>query len=182
MKELSFNPFPILKTKRLYLRELKITDEQEIFEIRSDEKVREFLDRAKAETIEDARAFIRKIMNGISQNEWIYWAISLGEDPKFAGSICLWNISAENSSAEIGFELIPRYQRMGIITEAIKPVINFGFNVMGLEYIDAEVAPENLTSIKLLEKSGFIRISDSRKTAAGENIKTILYRLSRSKN
>ncbi|PKL81953.1 MAG: N-acetyltransferase [Ignavibacteriae bacterium HGW-Ignavibacteriae-3] len=182
MKQNCFDPFPILETERLYLRELQITDEQEVFQIRSDEKVREFLSRPKAQTIEDARAYIFKIINGIAENEWIYWVISFEKDSKFLGSICLWNISFQESKAEIGFELLPGNQRLGIITEALMPVISYCFNIMGLETIEAEVSPENLRSIKLLEKFDFIPVSDSVRSSAEKNNNTLLYKLSRHKN
>jgi ribosomal-protein-alanine N-acetyltransferase len=43
----------------------------------------------------------------------------------------------------------------GIMTEALGAVIDLGFNVMGLNRIEAVVMPENLPSLLLLEKLGF---------------------------
>ena len=61
MDIINFTPFPGLTTERLNLRQMKIQDENEIFALRSDERVQEFLDRPKAKIIDDARKFIEKI-------------------------------------------------------------------------------------------------------------------------
>ena len=47
--------------------------------------------------------------------------------------------------------------------EALIKVINYGFEIMKLKSIDADVDPNNFKSIKLLEKNGFLynRISDN---------------------
>src|ERR1700739_2910268 len=99
-------PFPILETERLVLRQLDIGDENEIFQLRSDEGVNKFLDRPRANTLDDAKRFIEKIVKGINGNECLYWAITLKNEKKLVGTICLWNFSLENNSAEIGYELL----------------------------------------------------------------------------
>jgi ribosomal-protein-alanine N-acetyltransferase len=156
MHNISFTPFPNLTTEHYYLRKLEMSDENEIFAIRSDESVAKYLDRPKAKSVEEARQFIEKINNGITNNESVYWVITLKNGTKFIGSICLWNISREQSKAEIGFELFPAYQGKWIMQEVIPVVIEFGFNVMKLDLIEGEVDPENIKSIKLMEKFGFV--------------------------
>jgi ribosomal-protein-alanine N-acetyltransferase len=154
--EISFTPFPKLTTERLTLQQLKTEDDIEILAIRSDERVSEYLDRPKAKTIDDARQFIDKINTSIAKNEAIYWAITFMSDPKLIGTICLWNISKEDSKAEIGFELLPEHQGKGIMQEVLPVVIEYGFEKMKLRVIEGEVHPKNLKSIKLMEKYGFI--------------------------
>ena len=51
----------LLHTSRLLLRPLKETDEDFIYSLRSNEQVNQFIDRAPAKNVEDARAFIKKI-------------------------------------------------------------------------------------------------------------------------
>lgn len=110
MNKINFTPFPNLTTEHFTLRQLTIADENEIFAIRSDESVAKYLDRPITKSIEEARQFIDKISNSISKNESIYWVITFKNDSKLIGSICLWNISWEESRAEIGFELFPDHQ------------------------------------------------------------------------
>src|SRR2546428_1383671 len=110
MLNVNFTPFPILTTERLILRRLEITDDNEIFTLRSDERVNEFIARPKAISKQQALEFINKIIDGIAQHQWIYWAITPKGQPKLIGTICYWNIERENFVAEVGYELHPDFQ------------------------------------------------------------------------
>ena len=151
--------FPNLTTKRLQLRQLLPTDAPEIFILRSDELVNRYLGRSKANSIEDARQFITKILNS-GRDQSTYWGISFKEEQRLIGTICLWNISKERSSAEIGYELLPDYHGKGLIQEAIEIVIQYGFQNMNLQLLEAVLHPANIKSVKLLEKNKFIIDTD----------------------
>jgi len=181
MLQLNFKPFPNLITERLELRQIKPEDDNEIFSIRSDERVNKFLDRPKCVTIEDAREFIDKINNGISNNEWVYWGITLKNDNKIIGTICFWNISKENYSAEAGFELHPDFQGKGIMQEALSKIIQFGFSAMRLETIEGWTNGRNYSSIKILEKNNFRRDADAENKNKGkeELANMVIYSLSK---
>lgn len=157
MSRISFTPFPNLATERLNLRQLRSEDENEIFKLRSDERVMKFIAKPKYKTMEEAREFIDRINKGISKNEWIYWGITLRNENTLIGTICLWNISEEHFRADIGFELSPDFQGRGMMQEAMTLVLDYGFKIMKLHTIEANVNPNNLPSIKLLERNNFIR-------------------------
>ena len=70
-------PFPILTTEDLVLRQLQITDEEEIFTLRSDSGINKYLDRRLSNTIADARDFIENVNENINKNLSLYWAITL---------------------------------------------------------------------------------------------------------
>ena len=156
MSKINFTPFPLLTTERLTLRQLTLEDDNEIFRLRSDESVNKFLDRPIAKTIDDAIQFINKINKSIRKNELIYWAVTFKNHFKLIGTICLWNISDDCTSAEIGFELLPDHQGKGVMQAVLPIVIKYGFEIMKLNFIEGEVDPNNLKSIKLMEKNGFI--------------------------
>ena len=155
MIDVSFTPFPFLTTENYSLRNLMPADEQEIFALRSSDEINKYLDRPKAHTLDDARNFITKIINGIAKNEAIFWVVTPKGGTKFLGSICLWKISREDATAEIGYELLPENHGKGIMQEVIPRVIQFGVEEMKLETIEAELSPRNLKSIRLLEKNNF---------------------------
>ena len=155
MSKLNFTPFPILKTKRLTLRCLEVSDVQQLFVLRSDNTVNQYIDRPKPKDITEVSEFIHKINNGIKQNEWIYWIISLKESPQLIGTICLWNFSEKKDVAELGYELDPAYQGEGFMSEALKKIIEFGFKEIVLNAIDAYTHQNNDNSTKLLQKYNF---------------------------
>jgi ribosomal-protein-alanine N-acetyltransferase len=157
MLAINFAPFPFLTTERLRFRQLAPEDVNEVFKLRSDERVNKFIARTQCKTIEEAGAFINKINRGINNNDCIYWAITFKNDSRLIGTICLWNIQPENYRAEIGYELIPDFWRKGIMKEAIPKVVEYGFETMKLHSLEANLDPDNLQSVMLLEKNGFIK-------------------------
>jgi len=151
----SFAPFPELKTKRLVLRQLTKGDCQDIFFLRTDEGVNRYIERPRPKNINDAKEFISNTNNGIKQNEMIDWAITLKDTHKLIGTICLWNFSKDKTRAEVGFELKPMYQGKGIMNEALKIILEFGFKTVALASIDAYTHKDNISSIILLKKNNF---------------------------
>ena len=147
----TFTPFPILTTERLTLRQLVINDEQEIFTLRSDSEINKYLDRQISNTIDDARNFINKI----TENDSLYWAITLSDKNILVGTICLFGFSDENYKCEIGYELLTNFQGQGIMKEAVEKVIDYAFNTIKVKKIEAFMHRDNLSSIKLLEKFSF---------------------------
>jgi ribosomal-protein-alanine N-acetyltransferase len=160
----NFTPFPVLKTGRLTLRQLRSSDDKEIFALRSNDNVNKYLNRKPSKSIDDAKNFIQTINENIQRNESIYWAITLNGTDKLIGTICLFNFSEDHSKVEIGYELLPDFQGKGIMQEATSKVIHFGFQHVGLNSIEAYTHSENQSSTRLLEKLNFKRVS-----AADEN-------------
>lgn len=155
MLNITFPPFPVLTTKRLTLRQLVANDEQAIFTRRSDTEINKFLDRKIAGTLDDARHFINAVNNNIDKNVSVYWAITFSGKSELVGTICLFCFSDENDKCEIGYELLTNFQRQGIMQEAVDKVIDYAFNTIGVQKIEAFFHKDNQRSIKLLEKFSF---------------------------
>ena len=160
----NFVPFPILVSERLMLRQLTVNDEQEIFTLRSDSEINKYLDRQVSNTIEDARNFINKVNENVNSNNALYWGITLSDRSILAGTICLFNFSDENSSCEIGYELLTDFQGQGIMKEAAGKVIDYAFNTIKIQRIEAHFHRDNERSVNLLEKFLFTNSNESDKT------------------
>lgn len=179
---MNFTPFPNLTTEHLNLRQIKIKDLKEFFILKSDERLLKNYD-AKAKTYEEARQFLHKLNTEVSRNECIVWGISLKDDNKLIGSICFWNISKEQSKAEIGYELMFDLQGKGLMQEAIKVVIKYGFYNMKLQLIEGILNPNHSKSVKLLERNDFTIGTNLRQTDPynGNILPRVIYSL-RNKN
>ena len=151
----TFTPFPVLKTERLTLRQLSVNDEQEIFTLRSDSEINKYLDRQTATNINDARNFINKVNENINKNNSLYWAITLNDKNILLGTICLFGFSDENDKCEIGYELLTNFQGQGIMKEAAEKVIDYAFNTLKVQKMEAFFHRHNQRSLKLLEKLSF---------------------------
>ena len=159
-----FIPFPILATEKLILRQLLINDEQEIFKLRSDIEINKYLDRQVSNTIDDARDFITKINENIIKNDSLYWAITLRDKNIFVGTICLFSFSDGDGKCEIGYELLTKFQGQGIMREAAEKVIDYAFNTINVQRIEAIFHRDNHKSINLLEKLLFGNSNEYGKT------------------
>ena len=155
MQHINFTPFPILKTERLQLRQLKKADAPIIFFLRSNPQVNKYIKRPTPKSIDDALTFITKINNGIEENEWIYWCITLKDNPTIIGTISLWHFSEDKTIAEVGYDLHPDHQQKGIMNEALNSVLNYGFNTLNLKEIEAFTHRNNEASKKLLVNNKF---------------------------
>jgi ribosomal-protein-alanine N-acetyltransferase len=147
--------FPQLQTGRLVLRELTMTDNEQLLAIRSNADINRFIGRSNEQTVEAVNQFIQDRRSDVRNGKGVYWAIELKDNPGLIGTICFWNFDYDTATAEIGYELLPTHQGKGIMREAIEKVISFGFNDIHLETITACPMPQNERSVKLLEHSGF---------------------------
>jgi len=157
MLELNFTPYPTLVTERLVLRELSLDDAPEMFIQRSHPVIGKFIKRAPAVNIDEAREFIERMLQNEKNNESITWAITLKDENKLIGSICLWNIEKETHVAEVGYSLHYDYFGKGIMNEALSEIVKYGFEKMNLHRIDAYTNKNNSASLKLLLRNKFDR-------------------------
>jgi [ribosomal protein S5]-alanine N-acetyltransferase len=157
MLSVNFTPFPIITTPRLLLRKTTPEDVNELYYLRSSEVVMKDIDRPRPKSTEDILQLIEKIQNMIANNEGIEWAITLAGDHTFIGTISFHRLIKEHYRAEVGYLLHPAHHRKGIMSEALKAVVAYGFNNMGLHSIEAQVTPGNIASEKLLETHGFVK-------------------------
>ena len=144
--------------------------------MRCDSEINKYLDREVSDTIEDARNFIKKVNENINKNNSLYWAITLGDRNILVGTVCLFSFSDENSKCEIGYELLTNFQSQGIMKEAVEKVIDYAFNTIKVQKIEAFLHRDNQSSINLLEKFSFRNSNEPDET----NPELICYHLTNS--
>ena len=157
---MNINTIPILKTERLILKQISTEDAQAIFDLRSDPEINEFLDRKLCETTEEAKSFINIINENIKKSTTYYWSIFFTNTELLVGTICLFNICNKKKECEIGFELLMKYHKQGIMQECLLEVFKFVFQTLKYKKIIAITHSENQNSIKLLLKFNFKKSKD----------------------
>jgi ribosomal-protein-alanine N-acetyltransferase len=157
---ISFESFPNLETERLTLRQLNLNDAKAIFSLRTNKEVNEFITREVPNNLAEARAFIDSVTNLIDENKAIFWIIESKNNNELIGSIGLRHFDVEDNYAEIGYEINPSYQQRGLMNEAFEVVLEFAFEEMELETIEAFTHMDNDASIALLEKHNFVYQSE----------------------
>lgn len=154
IKKNRFNDIPILETNRLILRGFGENDIDDVFEYASIYKVTEYLPWETHQTIDDTKAFLQITKENFTKHDNIDFAIVLKSENKVIGGISIRKWNNPNRCADIGYVLSPNYWRMGIITEAIKRIIKFGFEELNANRIEAHCDEKNIGSYSAMEKAG----------------------------
>ncbi|MBK8600559.1 MAG: GNAT family N-acetyltransferase [Flavobacterium sp.] len=179
MININFEPFPNLETNRLLLRRLENSDVKEVFALRSNPSTMKFIPRPLLKNDEEALEHIAMINAKIDNNEGINWAITIKGNPNLIGIIGHFRIQPQNYRAEIGYMILPEYHGQGIVAEAIKEVVRYGFEEMNLHSIEAIIDPNNLASGRVLQKNGFVKEAHilENEFFDGRFIDTVIYSL-----
>lgn len=157
MNALNFTPFPVLQTEKFMLRKVDSSDAKYIFSLRSDQAYADNTGIKRYETMEEALSYVKRIQGEIEKNQVLMWSIEKKDTKDYVGGICLWNLSADKTQMEIGYDLIHEHRGYQYLQEVIDAVTHYAFEVMKMDRIVAEeVRVDNVKSIKVLERFGFI--------------------------
>ena len=158
MLTINFNPFPQLKSDRLLLRRVTTGDAAQILALRSSPEVMKYIPRTLLSSRQQAEEFIATRMDAlIEENKGIDWAVTLNGSPELIGTLGIYRIKPEHYRGEIGYMLLPQYQRKGIITDAIKLVLHYAFHQLQFHSMEAVIDPANTASARVLQKNGFVK-------------------------
>lgn len=157
MLELNLHPPPVLQTERLTLHQVTADVFDDFYEIRSDERFYQFSDGFKLPTKEEVAKKVQLAVDMHKENNGISWGISLKNSSKVIGSVDYWRMMKEHYRCEIGYMLHPDYYQQGIMYEALTATIEYAFKNIKLHTIEANIAPQNIASRKLVEKCGFVQ-------------------------
>lgn len=148
-----FGAFPQLETDRLLLRAVESNDAAVILSIFSDEEVTRYYDLYPYSNLEEAEALIDFFAESFELERGIRWGIVRKEDNQLMGT-CGY-VGLHRFRGEIGYELNRRYWRQGIMRDALETIIDFGFDKLDLNRIEALVMIENVASAGLLKNIAF---------------------------
>ncbi|WNF25192.1 GNAT family protein [Mesobacillus jeotgali] len=149
--------FPVIETDRLILKEIIRDDAEDIFKYLSDENVMKYYGLEPFKSIDEAMEEIGWYQSIFDEGSGVRWGITLKGHRNVIGSCGFLNKVPQHYRSEIGFELSKEYWGKGIANEALAAVIQYGFEQMNLQRIQALIEPLNLSSQKLVERNGFIK-------------------------
>ncbi len=155
MSEFDFSVIPTLETERLRLRRIVADDAQDWLNILSHDEVRRYLVDIEQVNFDEINNIIAWTEEIIANKSGIRWAINLKPDNKMIGTCGFHAYDKNNQRLEIGYELGADYWRQGIMREAVRAVLDFAFNTLGVHRIEADVTVGNDGSSGLLRNLGF---------------------------
>jgi [ribosomal protein S5]-alanine N-acetyltransferase len=147
-----------IETDRLLLRRLDMTDAQDMFEYTSNPSVTKYLSWDPHEEISKTEKFIRGVINKYEfQEKEFTYGIELKSQNKLIGALKILNICNFNKRGEFTSILNPDYQGKGYMGEAWQSLLEFCFNVAGLNRIQSYVTIDNIASQKKNDRAGLIK-------------------------
>jgi [ribosomal protein S5]-alanine N-acetyltransferase len=146
---------PVLTTERLILRPYSLSDAKDMQCLIGDYAVVDTLLTVPHPYLEGmAEDWISKRQNIFEEGKGVSFAITHGEQGYLIGCISLENISRTYESAEMGYWIGKTYWHKGYCTEAAEAVLEYGFQVLGLNRIFAMHMTRNPRSGRVMQKIG----------------------------
>lgn len=144
-----------LNTGRLYLRPLQLSDAEAMHGIYADPETMRYWSSEPVSQVEDSRKLVQQDLDAAAEGTMTFWAVTERGSDAALGKCALLHYSPANRRAEIGYVLNRGYWGRGLMTEAMRAVIQYAFDEVGLHRLEADTDPANAASLRLLEKLGF---------------------------
>ena len=152
-----FAPFPTLETERLRLRALRPDDLDDLWAYSSDPEIDRYTPWERYRTREEAQADLQRYLDDYSAGNMSVWGVEHRAERRLIG-ICNFSYwRPEHRRAEIGYTIARTHWGNGYATEAGRVLIDFGFTRMHLIRVEAICMPDNLASMRVLERLGMQR-------------------------
>ncbi len=149
-----FEQHPVLEKERLLLRPRSMADKDDIFEYASDPEVTQYMIWPTHRSIADTIAFLESSPKGFANRDSIGLAIELKKSGKMIGDCGFHHIQPQHHRVEIGYVLNRKFWGHGYMTEAVRELIRFAFDEMGMHRLSATCDLENERSAAVMERCG----------------------------
>ncbi len=171
--------YPSFKTQRLLLRPTQEDDAEFILELFNSHNWITFIGDRNVNTAEEARVYIRdKMLPPLEEHGFSTYTLIRKSDQNKIGTVGLYDRKGLEG-IDLGFALLPQYEKQGYAFEASNKLVGVAFEVLGLHTLKAITTDANLGSQKLLEKLNFTMTGYTELPEKEESF--LLYILNRSK-
>ena len=149
-----FSDMPTLRTDRLTLRPMQVSDARDMYAYARREDVTAYLlwspHPSESYTVE----YLRYIRGRYALGEFYDWAVVENDGGRMIGTCGFTRFDFPHNAGELGYVLNPAYHGKGYGTEAAERVLRFGFETLRLHRIEAKFMQGNEASRHVMEKLG----------------------------
>lgn len=149
-----FSHLPELTTERLTLRKLLVSDTADMYAYASRQDVTKYLTWYPHPDRSYTHEYLEYLGGRYAAGMFYDWAVVYEPECKMVGTCGFTSFNCTSDSAEVGYVINPEYWGKGIATEALRRVLQFGFEEMKLHRIEAKFIEGNVRSRHLMEKVG----------------------------
>lgn len=149
-----FRQLPVLHTERLALRSVQPDDAAEIFSFTSRPETSAIVSWHPHASVEVTRGFVESIVAKYARGEPAQWAMTQRGSGRVIGIVGFVSFSSVHRRGEIAFVNDPAFWGRGLMTEAVRAVVEYGLGELQLVRVEAKCEVENFASAKVLERAG----------------------------
>ena len=173
---------PALDTPRLILRRIAMSDAKDIFAYSADEEVARHVLWTAQKSLSEAKAYCKYMMRRYRNDEPASWGIIEKATGHLVGTIGYMDYNEDNATVEVGYSLAHWLWNGGYMTEALARVIDYTFDAMEINRIEAQHELDNPASGRVMEKCGMTRegVLRQRLYNKGKYVDVALYAILRS--
>jgi ribosomal-protein-alanine N-acetyltransferase len=144
-----------IETKRLILRKMLDTDAEYIFNNwANDVRVTKTLTWPTHQSIDITKEVLSEWLDEYTKEHTYRWGIQLKDSPELIGMIDVVNNALKDERCEVGYVLMYDKWNNGIMTEALKAVIDFLLNEVGYYMVELRHSSSNPASGRVMQKCG----------------------------
>jgi len=117
------------------------------------------------EILRDAReSFLKAFQDHPDWAGWLHWYGIRTDtpEPTLCGSVGFMGPPDADGTVEVGYSVLPAYQRGGLATEMVAGILSWALAQAGTKRVEAETTPDNVGSVLVLERNGFARVGPGR--------------------
>ncbi len=149
-----FSHLPTIETHRLILRPLRMQDAADLYAYARDPEVSRHVLWDTHKTLRDSRQFLKAAIRQYRRGLPGSFAITLKPSGRMIGTIGFMWVNIDHKSAEVGYSLNRDFWNQGLMTEALRAVIAFGFDELCLNRIEAQHETDNPASGRVMIHTG----------------------------
>lgn len=149
-----------VRTERLLLRDWSMDDVDPYLEIVSDPEVMQHIGDGEPRTRKYAEQFVRKSIRQQESRGWMRFAAEHAESGRFMGFSGFDWRGEPDGAIDFGWRLGKDFWGRGFGYEASAAALYVGRESFGIEKITAQSYPENVGSIRIMEKMGMEPIGE----------------------
>lgn len=145
-----------IETDRLILRRFSIDDASSMFNNwASDPDVCKYMRWTPHKNKEETKKILSDSLDSYNKEFFYKWAITLKEGEPI-GSIGLFVVNENDLCGDVAYCIGRKYWGQGIVTEALKAILSFAFEIVGFNRIETYHSINNPASGRVMQKSGMI--------------------------
>jgi ribosomal-protein-alanine N-acetyltransferase len=153
-----YDEFPHIVADEITLRKIVASDVDNLFEIYSNERLFQYSPVMLKKNKDTVANMIGHFERDFNKRKEIFLGICLNSEPNnIVGVAEIFDYSPHVNMITIGYRVNDRYWAKGIATKTVTAMIDYLFNDIGINRVQAYVMPDNIKSQNVLLRNGFIK-------------------------